>query len=70
MKYDPSRNKPIVDKPNTVAYMMNKDEAKVVILSEVRRLRESHSILQDSRNQLNNKVIHIYHLTNTVVSIH
>ena len=70
MKYDPSRNKPIADKPNTVAYMMNKDEAKVVILSEVRRLRESHSILQDSRNQLNNKVIHIYHLTNTVVSIH
>jgi hypothetical protein len=56
LRYDPSRNKTVADKPNSPAFMMSKDEAKVVILSEVRRLRESHTALQDSRNQLNNKV--------------
>lgn len=55
-RYDPSHNKTVVDSPNSVAFMMNKDEAKIVILSEVRRLRESHTALQESRNQLNNKV--------------
>lgn len=52
-RYDPSRNRTVKD---DIAYMMSKDEAKIVILSEVRRLRESHAMLQDSRNQLNNKV--------------
>jgi hypothetical protein len=55
-RYDPSRNRTVADKPHSATFMMSKDEAKVVILSEVRRLRESHTALQDSRNQLNNKV--------------
>jgi hypothetical protein len=55
-RYDPSRNKSVADRPGNVAFMMSKDEAKIVILSEVRRLRESHTMLQESRNQLNNKV--------------
>lgn len=55
-RYDPSRNKTISDRKD-VAFMMSKDEAKIVILSEVRRLRESHSNLQESRNQLNYKMI-------------
>lgn len=57
-RYDPSRNKPVNDRRD-VAFMMSKDEAKIVILSEVRRLRESHSNLQESRNQLNYKVIFV-----------
>lgn len=55
-RYDPSRNKSVADQPGQIAFMMSKDEAKIVILSEVRRLRESHAMLQESRNQLNNKV--------------
>ena len=54
-RYDPSRNKTVADRRD-VAFMMSKDEARIVILSEVRRLRESHSNLQESRNQLNYKV--------------
>lgn len=56
-RYDPSRNKSVNDRPGEIAFMMSKDEAKIVILSEVRRLRESHAMLQESRNQLNNKVL-------------
>jgi len=56
-RYDPSRNKSVNDRQGDIAFMMSKDEAKIVILSEVRRLRESHAMLQESRNQLNNKVI-------------
>lgn len=55
-RYDPSRNRTVADKPNNVAFMMSKEEARAVILSEVRRLRDSHAALQESRNALNNKV--------------
>lgn len=57
-RYDPSRNKTVAADRKDVAFMMSKDEAKIVILSEVRRLRESHANLQESRNQLNYKVLH------------
>jgi len=56
-RYDPARYKSVVDKPDDVAFLMSKDEAKVVILSEVRRLRDSHAALTESRNHLNNKMI-------------
>jgi len=55
-RYNPSRYKPTIDRPNDIAFMMSKDEAKMVILSEVRRLKDSHAVLQANRNQLNNKV--------------
>ena len=61
-RYDPSRNKSVADQPGQIAFMMSKDEAKIVILSEVRRLRESHAMLQESRNQLNNKVSFFFHV--------
>ena len=56
-RYNPSRYKPTADRPNDdISFMMSKDEAKMVILSEVRRLKDSHAVLQANRNQLNNKV--------------
>ena len=65
-RYDPSRNKSVADQPGQIAFMMSKDEAKIVILSEVRRLRESHAMLQESRNQLNNKVTFLKYNVRTV----
>ena len=55
-RYNPSRYKPTADRPNDITFMMSKEEAKMVILSEVRRLKDSHAVLQANRNQLNNKV--------------
>jgi len=57
-RYNPSRYKPTADRPNDITFMMSKEEAKMVILSEVRRLKDSHAVLQANRNQLNNKVLY------------
>jgi hypothetical protein len=68
-RYNPSRNKTVVDGPGANPFVMSKDEAKVVVLSEVRRLRDSHAMLQDSRNQLNNKVFSLPRINHTCINL-
>lgn len=64
-RYNPSHYKPIVDRPATSTsshsggnnkFVMSREEARMVVLSEVRRLHQSLKSLQESRDNLNQKV--------------